>query len=97
MSGTPRLEGRGLGELFSVLAEAVTRLYLTRPSQGDSGPYRATIAVSVEVRTSVCVVASVLLYNLRVNQVYKGEASALRKVPTGILVEAHITRASGGV
>ncbi len=54
--------GVGLSELLSVFAQAVRQAHLTRPSQGEAIPYRATIAASVQVRTFGCG-SSLKLYN----------------------------------
>ncbi|MEO6891566.1 MAG: hypothetical protein ABI456_18520, partial [Ktedonobacteraceae bacterium] len=54
----------------------VSRLMQAPPDQSQPGvrarTYRATISGSVQVRTCGCVVASPLLYNSSVNQVYEG-------------------------
>jgi len=79
---------------------SVASLDLTSPSQADSSStyrYRAMISASVSVQTFGCVGASLNRSNLRVNQQDGVRCSALRKVPTDILDEAHLTRATGGV
>jgi hypothetical protein len=73
-SGTPRLKGRGLAEMGWHLPV----FFASPPDQtqpGGSNSLSGYDIGKVKERTKRCV-ASLLLYNSQVNQVYKGEASA---------------------